>query len=79
MASKIFSDENQQAAEMNKPEVVLGIAFVAYDDAAVVLEPSLQPFNLPAPTVTAQRSAILGGRLDAILPMRCNQLDAPFG
>ena len=47
-------------------------------DAAEVLEPGEQSFDLPATTVTAKRAAILGLHLPAAA-IRCDQLDAFFG
>src|SRR6058998_2939072 len=47
-------------------------------DAAEVLQPGEQAFDLPATTVTAKRAAILGLHLPAAA-IRCDQLDAFFG
>jgi hypothetical protein len=48
---------------------------VANDQSAKVAEPRQGAFHLPAPAITTQRSAILGGRFAAIPAMGCDQLD----
>lgn len=60
-------------------EIVHGVAFVAHDDAPVVLQPRPKPLNLPAAQIAAQRPTVLRRGLRAVLPMRNNQFDALFG
>ena len=45
---------------MNKTEKVVDVVLPADDESAEVMEPSKQPFHLPAPPVAAEGPAILG-------------------
>ena len=61
--------------QVDHREEVLCLSFPTGDDAAAIVEPRKEAFDLPSPTVAAKRSPIL--RLDA--PVRSigrNQLDA---
>jgi hypothetical protein len=58
-------------------EEVLGAPFVADDEATEVLQPGEEAFDLPAPTVPAQRAAVLG--LPAARASRGDQLDSAVG
>jgi hypothetical protein len=49
---------------------------VANDQSAKVAEPSQGAFYFPAPSVTAQRAAVLPTRLATVPAVRCDQLDA---
>ena len=46
----------------------------ARDEATKVLKPGEKSFDLPAPSIAAHGSAVLGN-VDAVRPMRGNQLD----
>ena len=50
--------------------------FPASDDAAVIMEPGEEPFNLPSAPKAAQRAAILRGMPRATDSMGGDQLDA---
>jgi hypothetical protein len=43
--------QNYAAAEIEHPKKVLSVSFVAHDQPAEVLQPSKQPFNLPASAI----------------------------
>src|SRR5271163_4594355 len=51
--------EDQRTSELNHAEEVSGIAFPAAGESTEVLEPGEEPFDFPAPQVSAQRSTIL--------------------
>ena len=57
---KMAPEQNADAGQLDKGQVVLDLALVADHDAAEVLEPSVGPLDLPASFVAAQRSSILG-------------------
>lgn len=52
--------------------------FVAGDDAAEVVQPGKEPFDLPAAAIASQRSPILGARTAAPAAMRRDHLDPAF-
>src|SRR3989338_11170495 len=51
---------------------------VADHEAAVMAQPREEAFDLPAPAVATQRTAVFGGRLHAVRPVRTDELDAPL-
>jgi hypothetical protein len=51
--------QDQRAAELDHGEEVGCVAFPSRGEAAEVLQPGEQPFNLPAAQITAQWSAVL--------------------
>lgn len=73
----IMPQQNAQTPELDEAQIVLGVALPACDQAAVVVEPRKQTFDLPAPFRSSQRAAVLG-RSDAVASMRGDQLDVPF-
>ncbi len=61
-------------------EEVLGMVFVARDEAAVVLEPGEQAFYFPAAPVAAKQQTILGHRCTAVAAVGRDHLQAqPLG
>ena len=56
-------------------EEVLDVALVAAYEAAKVLEPGEEAFDLPAVTVATKGSSVLGSGRGSIFLMRCNELD----
>lgn len=52
-------EEKHQAAEMDEAEEVLGLAFPTSRNSPPTLEPSEEPFDLPAAPVAAELSTIL--------------------
>ena len=52
--------EDDEAAELDHAEEVSFVIFPAGDQATEVVEPSKQPLHLPATTVAAQFSTVLG-------------------
>ena len=55
-----MSEENDGTGELNEAVIVMGMVFVAHNEATEVKQPGKEPFNLPPATVAAQRSAVLG-------------------
>jgi len=52
--------QDADASEVKEAEEVLGMALIAGDQTAVVLEPSEEPFDLPAPAIAPQGTTVLG-------------------
>lgn len=67
------------AAEAEETEEVVGQAFVANDQAAEVAEVGEQPFDLPAPFVAPEFSAVLSLRFRAVAAVRGDELNALLG
>ena len=63
---------------MDQAEEIIGVILVADDEAAEVLEPGKETFDLPAAAVTAKGSSILSFDA-AIATVRGNELDAEGG
>jgi len=64
---------------MNEALEQRGLDLVADDQAAEVLQPGVQPFDLPATFIAAEFAAILGRWLLSILAMRADQFGALLG
>lgn len=58
-----MAQEDENASEVDHAKEVVVVKLVANDQAAKVLQPSEETFDLPATAVAAERSAILGGIL----------------
>jgi len=69
--------QDADASELEEAEEVLGVSFVAGDQAAEVLEPGEQALDLPAPAIAAQRPAVLSLEF-AALEVRSDELDPPL-
>src|SRR5689334_873029 len=70
-----MSEQDQNAAQMEKAEIVLGVVLVAHHQAPEIVQPGEEPFDFPAAAVAPQRPAILGAPLrTAIAAVRCNHL-----
>src|SRR5215203_109756 len=68
-------EQDQEAGETKKAEVVLGMIFPADNQTAVVIEPGEETFDAPAFAIAAQTPSVLcSGARSAILPVRCNHL-----
>ena len=76
MVSKIPSEENEHASEVNEGQKVVDVSVVPDEDASVILKPGKEAFDFPAMGVPAQRTTILCRRLDATVTVRGDQLDA---
>ena len=61
---------------MEHGEEVFGVILPAGDEASGVVQPSKEPFDLPAAAVAAQGTPILRGRIHAADVVRSDQLDA---
>jgi hypothetical protein len=70
--------QDADASELKEAEEVLGVALVAGDQAAEVLEPREETLDLPASAVTAERTTVLGLALSGA-EVRSDQLDAALG
>ena len=66
--------EDQRASELNHAEEVGGVAFPAAGESAEVLQPREEPFDFPAPQVSAQRSSVLGS--PSLAPVGRDHFDA---
>lgn len=64
---------------MNEALEQRGLDLMADDQAAEVLQPCAQPFDLPATFIAAEFAAILGRWLLSILAMRADQFGALLG
>jgi hypothetical protein len=60
---------------MKHPEEVGRVSFPASDQAAVIMKPGEEPFDLPATTHATKRTTILG-EMTTTRPLRCDELDA---
>jgi hypothetical protein len=67
--------QDADASELEEAEEVLGVALVAGDEAAEVLEPGEEALDLPALAIAAQGPAVLRLVL-AGSEVRRDQLDA---
>ena len=63
---------------MKHPQKIVELDFPTNIQAAVILEPNKQAFDLPPAAIAAQGPTILG-RLSAIPTMRCDHLDTCLG
>ena len=54
-----MSKQDADAPEVNEAEEVLGVPIVPDDEAAVVVQPCEQPFDLPATSVSAKGATVL--------------------
>ena len=70
---------DEQAAELHEAEVVVQMVLVAHHNAAVVLQPRIEPLDLPAPPVPAEGAAILGPGPAPLGPVERDQRDAARG
>jgi hypothetical protein len=61
---------------MHEAEIIFRVVVEARRDAAEVLEPRVQPLDLPAAAVAPELSAVLRRRLRAVRPVRLDHLDA---
>ena len=73
--SKMPQQDND-TSELDHGEEVDGVVFVADDKAPEVLEPGVETFDLPAPSVPAQGPAVLREAPVSVGAMRGDQLDA---
>ena len=64
---------------MNEALEQRGLDLMADDQAAEVLQPGVQPFDLPATFVATKFAAVLGRWLLSILAMRADQFGALLG
>jgi hypothetical protein len=62
--------QDQRASELNHTQKVLGIAFPAAGNAAIVLQPGERPLDLPAPKVAPEWPPILGWSPSAAAEIR---------
>ena len=64
---------------MHEAKIIFCVVLEARRNAPEILEPCVQPLDLPAATVTAQHSPVLRRRLDPIRLVRRDHLDALCG
>src|SRR5215472_10106802 len=69
--------EDHNATELDKPEIVLGVILIANHQTAEVVQPSEKSFHLPTTLEAAQRTSVLSEVLGpATLAVWSNQLSA---
>ena len=73
-----MSQEDHGRSQMDQPEEIVRVSLPPCDDAAEVMKPSEQAFDLPTTTPASKRSTILCARA-AIRPMGSNQLNVVVG
>ena len=71
--------QDYEASQLHKAEVVLCAPLVADHEATEVTEPGKQPLNLLASLVAPELAAVLWLGLPPIAPVRRDQLDALLG
>ena len=59
LVSKPPPKQYPHTGKMHKPEEVLGVVFIPGNEPPRVLQPGIQPFNLPAMFVAPQLSPVL--------------------
>lgn len=69
-------EQDADASEVDEPKEVSGVALPSIRQPPVVEQPGKEPFDLPAPGVASQGSAILGGVALTIRTVRRNQFDS---
>ena len=69
LISEMVSEQNPNACQMNKADVVLDLILIAHRNPAIAQQPAVQAFNLPPPLVSPQRPTILRFRSGAIATM----------
>lgn len=72
---KTAPQQNLDARQMYKADVILQTTLVAHHQAAIAKQPTVQLLNLPSPLVAAQPSSILRLGLPTITPMGCKHLN----
>lgn len=60
---------------MNQTEEVFNFSFISNSDASVVLQPGIQPFNLPTSFVSSQLSSVRCLGLYPVSPVKGNQFN----
>jgi len=54
LISEMVSEQNPNACQMNKADVVFNLILIAHCNPAMAQQPAVQAFNLPSPLVTSQ-------------------------
>jgi hypothetical protein len=73
------SEQDEDAAQVDKAQEIVGLALIADDQAPEVAEPGKEALDLPAPPEATQGAAILRLRADPAAAMGCNHLDPELG
>jgi hypothetical protein len=76
LISEMVSEQNPNACQMNKADVVFDLILIAHCNPAIAQQPAVQAFNLPSPLVSPQRPTILRFRSGAVATMWSDHLDA---
>lgn len=66
--------EDAATGQFEKAQEILGVVFVASDQATKVVQPSEQAFDFPSSPIASPRASVLGG-VFAVAPMGSDQLD----
>ncbi len=70
--------QNDRAGEMQESDEIGGAPFISRDEAAVVLQPGKEPFDLPATPIAAEGAAVLG-QVDPVRAVRRDEFDFTGG
>ncbi len=73
-----MAQQDADASEVYEPEEVLGVTFMACDEATIVLKPREQAFDLPTFLVAAEGAPILGGSPLSAAAVRTDEFDSTF-
>jgi hypothetical protein len=71
-----MSEEDESTGEVKETEKVIGVVFVTRDQAAEIVQPGKESFDLPTFAIAAQATAIVARRLGASVAVRDQQDDA---
>jgi hypothetical protein len=74
-----LSEQGYQAGELDETEEILRMVLLSDEDAPLPLNPGEEPFDQPAPQVSAQAPSILRGRPAAVRTVRREHLRAVLG
>ena len=73
-----MAQQDADASEVHEAEEVLGVMFMACDEATVVLKPRKEALDLPAVPVAAKGSTVLGRGTLSTASMWRDHLDPTF-
>lgn len=73
-----MAEQKESTGEQNESKKVVGVTFVARDEATKVAQPGKEAFDLPATLVAAQFASVLGTGLATIAAVGCDHLNPAF-
>ena len=72
LISEMVSEQNPNACQMHKADVVFNLILIAHCNPAMAQQPAVQAFNLPSPLVSPQRPTVL--RFRRVRLLRCGAI-----